>query len=86
MVATGANVQEVTMAAELLPGEERVFYGDGGYQGLEKREGMAGGEVECGIAMRPSRRRGCPETGAGQLVCWREGGQAHVRATEEHPG
>ncbi|MYF36083.1 MAG: transposase [Synechococcus sp. SB0678_bin_12] len=32
VVATGANVQEVSMAAELLPGEESVFYGDGGYQ------------------------------------------------------
>lgn len=42
VAATGANVQDVTMAAELLHGEERVFYGDAGYQGLEKREETAG--------------------------------------------
>ena len=34
---SGATVQEVTMAAGLLPGEESVVYGDGGYRGLEKR-------------------------------------------------
>lgn len=39
------------MAAELLPGEERVFSGDGGYRGLEKREKMAGGDVEHHLAL-----------------------------------
>ena len=59
------------MAAELLPGEERVFYGDGGYQGLEKREETAGRDVECGIAMRPGQRRRLPETAAGRcLIGW----------------
>lgn len=47
VATTGANVQDVTMAAELLHGEERVFYGDAGYQGLEEREEMAGRDVEC---------------------------------------
>ena len=30
------------MAAELLDGEEKVVYGDAGYQGLHKIEEMAG--------------------------------------------
>ena len=42
MVTTGANVHDVTMAAELLYGEERVVYGDAGCQDLEKREEIAG--------------------------------------------
>ncbi|MYE21109.1 MAG: helix-turn-helix domain-containing protein, partial [Synechococcus sp. SB0662_bin_45] len=42
------QVQDGTMAAELLHGEERVFHGDAGCQGLEKREERAGGDVECG--------------------------------------
>ena len=56
------------MAAELLHGEERVFHGDAGYQGLEKREERAGGDVECGIAMRPGQRRRLPETAAGRFL------------------
>ncbi|MYF21044.1 MAG: transposase [Synechococcus sp. SB0677_bin_5] len=85
VATTGANVQDVTRAAELLHGEERVFYGDAGYQGLEEREEMAGRDVECRITMRPSRRRGLPETPEGRLLRWRERAQAHIRAKVEHP-
>jgi IS5 family transposase len=35
---TAANVQDVTMTAELLSGEETAVYGDSGYLGAEKRE------------------------------------------------
>ena len=82
---TVATVQEVTMAAELLPGEERVMYGNAGYQVLEKREEMAGGDVECGIAMGPVQRRRLPETAEGQLLDWLERAKAHVRSKVEHP-
>ena len=34
---TAANVNNVTMASELLTGEEEVVYGDSGYIGAEKR-------------------------------------------------
>ena len=73
------------MAAELLHGEERVVHGDAGYQGLEKREERAGGDVECGIAMRPGRRRRLPETAAGRLLDGLEPAKAHRRAKVEHP-
>ena len=82
---TGANVHDVTMAAELLHGEESVVYGDAGYQGLEKREEMAGREVECRIALRPGRRRRLPETAEGRLLDWLERAKAHIRAKVEHP-
>ena len=82
---TGANVHDVTMAAELLHGEERVVYGDAGYQGLEKREEMAGREVECRIAMRPGHRRQLAETPEGRLLHWMEWAKAHIRAKVEHP-
>ena len=85
VATTGANVHDVTMAAELLHGEERVVYGDAGYQGLEKREEMAGRDVECRIAMRPGRRRQLPETGEGRLLHWMERAKAHIRAKVEHP-
>ncbi len=49
------NVSDGVMAAELLHGEEKVIYGDAGYQGLEKRKEMAGGDVDCRIAMGPGK-------------------------------
>ncbi len=49
---TAANVHDVSVAAELLHGEERVVHVDAGYQGLEKREETAGQDMECRIAMR----------------------------------
>ena len=51
MVVTAGNVSDVTVAAELLHGQEEVLYGDAGYQGLENREEMAGKAVKCRIAM-----------------------------------
>ena len=72
------------MAAELLHGEERVFHGDAGCQGLEKREERAGGDVECGIAMRPGQP---PTAGDGSraILDGLERAKAHRRAKVEHP-
>ena len=82
---TSANVYDVTMAAELLHGEESVVYGDAGYQGLEKREEMAGRDVECRIAMRPGKRRRLPDSVAGRLLDWIERGKARIRTKVDHP-
>ena len=84
VAVTGANIHDVTMAAELLDGEERVVYGDAGYQGLQKREEMAGRDVECRIALRPGQRRRLPEAPEGGLLDWLERAKAHMRAKVEH--
>ena len=85
-VATrAANSSDVVVASELLHGEEKVVYGDAGYQGLQKREEMEGKEVECGIAMTPGNRRQLPATAEGQLLRWVERAKAHIRAKVEHP-
>ena len=55
------------VAAELLHGEEKVMDGDAGYQGLEKREEMAGSEVDCRIAMGAGKRRHLPDDGEGTV-------------------
>ncbi len=57
VVTTVAHVSDGVVAAELLHGEEKVLYGDAGYQGLEKREEMAAPEVDCRIAMGAGKRR-----------------------------
>ena len=86
VAATSANIHDVTMAAELLHGEEKVVYGDAGYQGLHKREEMAGRDVDCRIAMRPGKcRRLCQEDPEEQLLHWEEQAKAHIRAKVEHP-
>jgi len=41
VVVTAANVHDLTPAAELLHGDEKVVYGDAGYQGIAKRADMA---------------------------------------------
>ena len=80
-----AHVSDVVVAAELLHGEEKVIYGDAGDQGLEKREEMAGPEVDCRIAMRHGKRRHLPDDGEGAVQRWVERAKAHVRAKVEHP-
>ena len=85
VATTSAHVSDGGMAAELLHGEEKVLYGDAGYQGLEKREEMAEREVDCRIAMGPGKRRHLPDDGEGAVQQWMEGAKAHVRAKVEHP-
>ena len=48
---TAANVHDITQAADLLHGEEKVVYADAGYRGIEKREEMAGKSIEFRVAM-----------------------------------
>ena len=85
VATSAAHVHDVTVAAELLHGEERVIYGAAGYQGLHKREEMPGQDVECRIALRPGQRRRLPRTPEGQLLHWWECAKAHIRAKVEHP-
>jgi IS5 family transposase len=77
VVATSANVSDVTKAHDLLHGEESVAFGDAGYRGVEKRS-EAGGNVRWHVAMRPGERRLLPDTRLGRLTkrieaplsCW----------------
>ena len=67
VATTSAHVSDGGMAAELLHGEEKVLYGDAGYQGLEKRGEMAGREVNFRIAMGPGKRRHLPDDEEGDV-------------------
>ena len=85
VATTAAHVSDRVVAAELLHGEEKVVHGDVGYQGLEKREEMAGPEADCRIAMGPGKRRHLSDNGEGAVQRWVERAKAHVRAKVEHP-
>lgn len=85
LVTTPANANDVTQAHALLHGEEKVAFGDAGYQGVEKREENRNGEVQWEVAMRPGKRKALPKTTIGRLTDKIEQLKASVRAKVEHP-
>jgi IS5 family transposase len=85
VVSTAANVHDFTPAAELLHGDEKVVYGDAGYQGIAKRADLAGHSAEFKVAMQPGKRRLLPDTPEGRLDDLVETAKAHIRSKVEHP-
>ena len=55
-----------------------------GYQGSEKREEIAGKDVECRIVMQPGKRRQLPAIPEGQLQEFCDKAKAHIHAKVEH--
>ena len=58
VVATAANVSDVTQAHRLLHGQETDVFADAGYQGVDKRAENQGKQVAWHVAMRPA------------IACW----------------
>jgi transposase, IS5 family len=85
VVATAANVSDVTQTHALLHGDETVVFGDAGYTGVAKREENRDTDVMWQIAMKPGKRRLLPATRLGRLLEEIEHAKARVRARVEHP-
>lgn len=85
LVTTPANASDVAQAHALLHGEEKVAFGDAGYQGVEKREENRDSDVRWEVAMRPGKRRALPKTAIGRLQDRIERIKASIRAKVEHP-
>lgn len=85
VVATAANVSDVTQTHALLHGDETVVFADAGYTGVAKREENRSTDVTWQIAMKPSKRRLLPDTQLGRLLEEIEHAKARVRARVEHP-
>jgi IS5 family transposase len=85
LVTTPANTHDVTQAHALLHGEERIAFGDAGYQGVEKQRENLNTQVEWEVAMRPGKRRALPDTPLGRIHEQIEKLKASVRAKVEHP-
>lgn len=86
VIGTAANVNDVTQAAALLHGQEKVVFADAGYQGVAKREEAKDLEVDWHIAMRPGKRRALdPAREVERLLDKAEQLKASVRAKVEHP-
>jgi IS5 family transposase len=85
LITTPANTHDVTQAHALLHGEERIAFGDAGYQGVEKREENQGTQVQWEVALRPGKRKALPDTPLGRINEQIEKLKASIRAKVEHP-
>ena len=84
VVATAANVNDVTQAGALLHGEETVAFGDAGYRGVDKREEAQGPKWH--VAMQPGKRRQLgPQCKWARLLEKAEQLKASIQAKVEHP-
>jgi len=84
VVATAANVNDVTQAGALLHGQETVAFGDSGYQGVDKRDEAKGPKWH--VAMKPGKRRQLdPACAWASLLERAEQLKASIRAKAEHP-
>lgn len=79
---TAANAHDLNVADRLLHGEERHFWADTGYAGIDKREEHQDRSVDWNIAMRSGRRAQLSEASATR---WVERLKASNWAKVEHP-
>jgi IS5 family transposase len=81
---TAANVADVTVASDLLHGEEEMVFADAGYQGVAKRTENTGKNVVWHVAMRPGKRRALGASRHPRILDQIERIKAQVRAKGEH--
>jgi IS5 family transposase len=84
VTATPANVHDLDEAAHLVRRDDEVVYCDAGYQGAEKRPGIAGDEHLSRVQWRVAARKGVLKTMPAHDRAV-ESRKASVRAKVEHP-
>jgi IS5 family transposase len=84
VTATPANVHDLDEAAHLVRRDDEVVYCDAGYQGAEKRPGIAGDEHLSQVQWRVAARKGVLKTMPAHDRAV-ESRKASVRAKVEHP-
>lgn len=67
LVTTPAHTADVTVADQLLHGEETLAFGDAVYRGVEKRAAAKQKRPHWHVAMRPGKRRALPDTPLGRI-------------------
>lgn len=84
VVATAANVADVTQTAALLHGKEWMVLGDAGYVGADKRDELRGRRIDWQIAERRQTVKALPEGELKDVTVWLEHLRAKLRARVEH--
>lgn len=82
---TAANAADITVAHQLLHGEEHFISGDSGYTGLEKREEMRDVAAIALIAQKPSVLKKIKNLRRYRREVKHEKWKAGLRAKVEHP-
>ncbi len=77
---TSANIHDITMAKQLLHGDEKRAWEDAGYLGVEKREEHSGSDAKWFVSCRPGKRK---NMAAGSDESEMETTKAQVRAKVE---
>ena len=85
VVATSAQVSDVSQTHKLLHGDETEVLADAGYQGADKREENRDNKADWHIAMKRSRRKALARNRLGRLLEQLERAKASLRAKVEHP-
>lgn len=88
IIVTAANIHDVSVAANLLSGEEKEVYGDSGYLGAQKREDAIhknknGETITYKINRRPSQYKNLSNRSRAQIKR-REHEKSSVRVKIEH--
>jgi IS5 family transposase len=82
---TSGHVSDIAEGHSLLHGQEKLGFGDAGYQGIDKRPDAKAGVI-WHIAMRPGKRKKLDKANAADaLLDQVEKLKAGVRAKVEHP-
>lgn len=87
MEVTAANVNDVTVAAQLVREDDEVVYGDSGYLGIEKRPEVMGDEHLSSVDFRINRRRNSLPRVSDNTLDWDrliERRKSSVRSKVEH--
>lgn len=84
VVATAANVADVTQMGKLLHGKEKSVFADAGYTGADKREELKDKPIEWHIAERRSRIKALPAGELKEVSEFIEHLIARVRSKVEH--
>jgi IS5 family transposase len=82
---TAANVADVNETEHLLHGQEDCVFGDAGYLGADKREGLKERPVRWHIAMKRGKLKAMAEGALKELTRRAERLKAQIRARVEHP-
>jgi IS5 family transposase len=85
VVATAANVSDISQTRYLLHGEEKRVHADAGYLGVHKREEFEGSRIEWLIAAKRGTIKTMAEGFKKDLLREWERRKAQVRSKVEHP-
>ena len=87
VVGTAANVADIAQTHALLHGQEKVAFGDAGYQGVEKRAEITArfAAVRWYVAAKRSKVRAMAEGKLKEATQALEKAKAQARAYVEHP-